>query len=109
VKECHPKYREDPVYDQKCTYQLDTWVASRKVEAKGNKTTDNIAWPQSALKSGEREGKRVESYVVALKLDDGKASSCDTTQSRWAALTEGKHYKTKVGVISSSVDCDSLK
>ncbi len=113
-KECKPKYREEPVYDDKCRYTIDRWGRERSVTAKGASLSDSPEWPAVRLsrtgncRGCEREGSRSEKYTLDLKGPKGEKWDCDVGESKWRAASEGAVKDVKVRVIGGGVDCGSL-
>ncbi len=112
---CTPKYTSEPVYDEKCSYQIQKWKVSRTEKASGTSVKDTPKWPAVRLaKTGsclgcEREGKRSETYTVAFKMDGSETKSCNLAQDRWRSVKVGSKWVGKVGVMSGSLDCSELK
>jgi hypothetical protein len=114
VKECTPKHRSEPVYDQKCSYRVNRWTHERSEKASGTSTKDQLVWPAVHLAStgtsvgAEREGKRVETYTVTLTDPANSTHDCSVSQSRWTAASDGSRWSGKSGVVTGALDCDSL-
>lgn len=114
VQDCKAKTKSEPVYDDKCQYEVNRWSTARTVKEEGSSVAQKPKWPAVSLaKTGscvgcEREGKRVETYSVRLAMDGGNEASCDLDEAKWAALPVGAKLVGKVGVMTGSVDCDSL-
>jgi len=114
-EECSPTYKSVPVYDQKCSYTVQDWVASRTEKETGNGLTPAPSWPAVKLKGNgrrlgsEREGKRDETYEVHFKGSDGERHSCSWSESQWKSAAEGSSWTGQVGVVSGAIDCGSLK
>lgn len=107
VEECSPRYVEKAVMDEKCTFQVEKWTTARTEKATGSSLSSTPTWPDVKLSAKEREGDRKERYVVSFDMG-GEAASCTTSQQRWSSLAVGSQYNAKVGVVTDSVDCDSL-
>ena len=113
VEECKTRYREEPVYDDKCTFKVDKWSKDRSVDASGNDLSPR--WPDVALRRAgscvgcEREGARDATYTLKFKDNKGEARSCTTGEAQWKQVRDGERYKADIGVMSGKVDCDSLK
>ncbi len=116
VRECKPKYREEPVYGQKCYFEVDKWVTDRTAKASGQSKDDEPRWPEVSLsktgtcKGCEREGARSETYT--LRFVDKKASEahdCPVDREKWDQTEVGSKWTAEVGVVSTSLDCDSFK
>lgn len=116
IKECTPKYREEPVYDQKCYFEIDKWTTKRTEKAEGQAKSPEPSWPAITLtkpgscKGCEREGARIETY--ALRLLDAKAGEgheCEVERSIWDSAEVGSRWKVEVAVVGDGLDCDTLK
>lgn len=113
-EECKTKYREEPVYDDKCYFTVDRWKKARTERAKGQGTAPAPQWPPVRLgRTGsslgaEREGPRRETYTLALQGQDGKAYACSVPFSKWQAVSDGTKKPIKVGVLTGAADCDQL-
>jgi hypothetical protein len=115
VEECKPKYRDEPVYDQKCHFDIDKWTVRRTEEAKGQGKTPEPSWPAVKLakpgtcKGCEREGARKELYGLRL-LDKGKneAHECEVGRSTWDQAEVGSQWTVEVAMVGGSLDCETL-
>jgi len=115
ITECSPKYKEEPVMGEKCDIDVDQWKPARTVSATGV-AKDEPKWPLLEVKQRgacigcEREGKRKESYGVALReATSGKESRCSfDNAARWGAFKDGARFEGKIAVVTGSLDCDSL-
>lgn len=113
-QECTTKYKEEPVYDQYCSYEVDKWAKARSVNAKGT-MANSPQWPSvGELRTGsmvgaEREGARHETYTVKLGGPKGESWSCDYSQAQWQGLAEGSTHEVAVRVLTGGVDCGSIK
>jgi hypothetical protein len=114
-RDCHPHYRSEPIYDQRCTYLVDRWQRERSAVAQGASLRDAPKWPAVRLaRTGqcvgcEREGARSETYTVILKDPKGKTHRCDFDQSRWQGFDDGEQLEGKLGVVTGVVSCGSLR
>jgi len=107
VTECKPKYKSEPVNDQKCDYEAPRWTTARTEKANGD--TGPYTWPKVSLASSEREGARTETYTVTFtEPKTGKTSTCDFPEAKWSTFKRGGHYDGKMGALTGSIDCDSL-
>jgi hypothetical protein len=115
-RECTPRYREEPIYDDRCNYTVDRWHHERAVVASGQEVTPPPSWPATDLvRQGnclgcEREGGRSETYTVSL-LDakTGKTRGCDFEEARWASLAPGSEWVVDVGMYVDYTECSSLR
>ena len=113
-RECHTKYREEPVYDNRCYFTVDRWKTARTETARGQGTSPAPDWPPVRLgRTGsglgaEREGSRRETYTLHLKGNDSKSYSCTVGFAKWQAVSDGTTKPIKVGVITGAAECDTL-
>ena len=110
---CTTRYREEPVYDDYCSYLVNRWVRSREATASGVLGQREPAWPNPNLRGGsglgsEREGGRDEDYRVVLTAAD-KTYTCTVDEALWRRIEVGASYSLPVGVISGSPDCSVLE
>lgn len=122
-KECTPRYREEPVYDNRCHYQVNRWRTARTVKA-GAQTALAPMWPSvgnlnrgnvnvsslagnSASLGTEREGSRSENYVLTL-TSGAKTWTCTVGETVWNKYQQGSTTPIKVRM-TGGADCDSLK
>src|SRR5207244_4389083 len=112
-RECTPRTREEPVYDDHCDFTVDRWGESRREVARGDaRTSEPPRWPELALRAGgcrgcERAGARRASYTVVLTAG-AKRFLCEVGEQRWPSFTPGSRWTFKVGVVTGSPDCGSL-
>lgn len=113
VKECQPKYVNQPVMAWRCEYEVTDWRSARTLAEKG--ADDAPRWPAvSIARPGsclgcEREGPRSETYKVKLSDEKSKSEAeCELPQARWATFAKGSKWKGKVRVATGGVDCDGL-
>lgn len=116
VRECQPKFRSEPVYGERCDFEVTEWRPSRTLAERGQSVEDAPRWPAASLaRPGtclgcEREGSRSEKYTV--KLADSKAkgedATCDVPQARWATFAKGSRWKGQKRVLTGGIDCAAL-
>lgn len=117
VRECKPKFREEPIYDQQCRYLIDIWKEVRRETAAGKSLAEKPEWPRIQLAQAgncrgcEREGSRSESYTVILKDSEKSETTyeCTLPEARWMALAVGAVRKAKAGVLTGKLDCSELE
>lgn len=113
-KECHTKYREEPVYDDKCYYTVDRWRLARTAKSNGVGTSPGPQWPTFNLsRTGnclgcEREGSRRETLTLLLKGADSKSYECKVAAAQWTRVADGLAKPIKVGVLTGIPDCEQL-
>jgi predicted RNA-binding Zn-ribbon protein involved in translation (DUF1610 family) len=114
VLDCKTRYRSEPVYDDRCHFTVNRWSVARKVKAVGAGLAAAPHWPELTLRAGtclgcEREGERGEVYRVQLQTTAGKALDCAVSEARWREMAEGSRWTVKVGLVTGSPACDSLR
>ena len=113
-EDCKPKFKEVPVYDERCRFSVDRWQTHRTAEATGPLQT-SPAWPEPNLKGKgqckgcEREGSRSETYTVSFTEPEGKTFDCSFPQERWASIEAGSGWTSTVGMVTGALDCGSLE
>lgn len=115
VRECTPRYRDEPVMGDRCEYEITEWHPVRTLAERGSSLKDTPRWPVASLRSGtclgcEREGARKETYTLRfVDRRSGEEATCNLAQNRWAATPDGARFKAKVRVMTGGVDCDALE
>ena len=116
IRECKPKYREEPVMDLRCDYEVNAWSTKDVVKASGASLKEEPTWPKVEVKRPgscvgcEREGKRSEEYKVRLvDTKSRKEHVCELDQAKWASFAVGSRWSGKTGVLTGGLDCDSLQ
>lgn len=113
-QECKPKYREEPVYDERCAFRVNRWQTVRSVRADSqNSPVPN--WPLvgslqavgGSVLGAEREGGRSERYTLNLAAD-GKTWSCDVAPAVWEKYKPGSRVPIKLRM-TGGADCGSLQ
>jgi len=112
-RECTPKYKEEPVEDDKCDYRIDRWHSER-TEAVSGIDAGNVRWPPTKLlRTGscmgcEREGAHNESYSVAFQDAKAESYACDFPQAKWTTFSVGSQWTGEIRRLVGTLDCDSL-
>jgi hypothetical protein len=112
-RECKPRYKEEPVYDERCSYTANRWGVARTERSAGGEAPAP-AWPELRLgRAGEcvgceRAGARQETYTVKLVGDGGKAEECTFDAGRWATMRPKSRWKGEVRALTGGLACDSL-
>jgi hypothetical protein len=116
-QECKTQYKSKPVYDEKCSYKIDQWVATRKAKASGKSYKDSPHWPDAKLKKKgkclgcEREGDRSEVYTLAFKDSQSKEKlTCNGTLKKWKQVKPKSKWKGSIRVVGGGgLDCADLQ
>jgi hypothetical protein len=109
LKKCKPKYRSEPVDDDKCNYNVRRWKEVDRVKTSGSGLTP--AWPTNGVPpptnveavGTRRPGKRTET----LMLDFGK-QTCEVSDAAWRKYSDNSSYKLEVRARSGDIVCKSL-
>lgn len=116
-RECTTRYREEPVYDQRCDYTIDRWVYERSVETNGRGLSPSPRWGNVNLQCAnqnrrgcEREAGRSERYIVAFR-GDGNTYECSFPQREWENIRVESRWTIEVRsfVPGDSALCDTLQ
>src|SRR5450755_2137157 len=100
-QDCTPKFKEEPVLDDKCDFQITRWHAARTAKAQGSDAA-NVKWPDTQLtRPGtcagcEREGARSETYTVVFQDPKAETFRCDFAQQKWSAFAVGSKWSGAV-------------
>lgn len=119
-RECTARYRDEPIYDNRCRFQVNRWRGYRTVKA-GPETAASPMWPtmgnfananasansMANAMGAERAGARRESYELQLQ-SGGKTWTCNVPESVWAKYEQGSTTPIEVRVVGGA-DCASLK
>ena len=110
---CQTIYREEPVYDDYCSFTVNRWVSSRQADASGVLGRQEPAWPNANLRGGsglgaERESGRNADYRVVFQAGDKTYTCTLNDESRWRQIEVGATFNLPVGVITGSPDCSVL-
>ncbi|MDZ4770205.1 MAG: zinc ribbon domain-containing protein [Chloroflexota bacterium] len=112
-RECSTTYRDEPIYDNYCSYTVDRWVYTRQIAQDGESLRDAPRWPLLQINAGtclgcEREGERSEEYIIALQGAD-RQYACVVSYEFWQQAQLETQWNFKVNAFTGSPDCDSLQ
>jgi hypothetical protein len=116
-RECTTRYRDVPVYADKCSYEVDRWVFTRAAVASGGlETTPH--WPAEPAYSGcavqaigcERLGSRSEVYLIHFTQPDeeGAAHQCPFDQGRWESIAVAERWTGEASRLSNELNCETI-
>ena len=112
---CSPKYKDQPVYEDKCDYVVVKWSQARKEIAEGAALAPAPHWPNVVLSRAacssvgcEREGARDASYTVVFRDKKGESYQCTFAEPAWSTFPDGKRYTGKLRALVGTLDCSSL-
>lgn len=114
-RECTTTYREEPVYDDKCTWEGQRWENITDAVASGT-LSETPQWPAISLQCEgqsrvgcQREKERKESYEILFQDEEDEDYRCEFPQQEWQEIPLESLWKAQVSVmISGSMDCDTL-
>lgn len=114
-EECKPKYKEVPVYEKWCKYEVNDWKQFDTLKASGT-NIDSVKWPVTNIRkcnikalNCEREGNKDEQYTVIFKDSEGKTHNCNFKYDKWKSAKVGVSQKLKFGKMSGNLDCTSFE
>jgi hypothetical protein len=117
--ECTTRYRDEPVYADKCYYEVDRWIVVRS--ARTTATDLSPVWPDEPSYSGcagvqigcERLGARYGTYVLHYSsLDRGdelEKFECAWPEPVWRATAVGTRFIGQVSRLTGNLDCEELE
>ncbi len=113
---CTTRYREEPVYGDKCRFTVSRWQVSRSVKREGRNLAETPEWPTVDLKpnaaevlGAERPKERIETYTVHLTGPENAAHTCDFKEGKWRSFGMSSRWKGESGMLTDHLDCDTLK
>jgi hypothetical protein len=113
-QECRTKYREEPIYDDRCRFTIDRWQVNRAAKSSGQGLEPAPAWPPVNLTrkgsslGSEREGSRNEKYSLSLSDKEKKTYTCDLPFTKWNAVADGHKKVIPIGVLTDLPECEKL-
>jgi hypothetical protein len=84
-----PVYRQEPIYDTKYAYEIEKWLPDDTAWARGDASREP-AWPAVQIGRGEREGARIQRYVLRFTDDEGKTYEREVTAEQFARYRAGQ-------------------
>lgn len=115
VRECTTRYRQEPIYDDRCYFTVNRWTDERVARADGQALSPAPAWPALTLNQCaviglgcEREGGRAENYYVNFRSDDNDFR-CEFSQAEWQSIRIESIWNVDIGTITGVADCGSLQ
>ncbi|MCU0511629.1 MAG: zinc ribbon domain-containing protein [Anaerolineae bacterium] len=116
-RQCRTRYRDEPVYDDWCTFTGRRWDYERSVTTSGRSLRETPAWGVVTLNCAsqarvgcEREAGREEIYTVIFTGDENRTYRCPFPQAQWQAAGIESVWSVNVRVVDAgAADCNSLK
>jgi len=112
-EECVPRYREEPVYDDRCYFTVDRWGYSRSVISTGDSQSEMPYWANAQLQfasgiGAEREAGRDENYVLILHGDGDAVYECQVDYDLWQSASVESTWNLEISVVGGQPLCDTL-
>ena len=112
---CTPKVKQEPLYADKCGYQVLKWSPSQEVVARGKGLAPAPHWPAITLEQGgcshagcEREGQREELYNVVFRDKTGDEHTCSFPRPVWSRFGDRQSYPGELRALTGTLACGSL-
>jgi hypothetical protein len=90
-----PVYRQEPIYDTKYAYEIEKWLPDDTAWARGDAAREP-AWPPVTIGRNEREGARIQRYVLRFTDDDGKTYEEEVTADQFQRYRQGQPVKLRM-------------
>ncbi len=110
VKKTRTKYKQEPVYENHCSYEVDTvWRESQVLRASSDRDGATPSWPPvSGLSARQRAGQKKETYKLHLAQPGGGRREDYTAQdeAEWQRHAEGSQVtaRVKLGVVVGLIE-----
>jgi len=116
-QECRTIYRDEPVYDDMCTWTGQRWEFERDERASGTSLAEPPYWPDVSLncedqrRVGCEQASHEEIYNVLYAATEGNRTyRCNFPQSTWQGIQIESLWKGAVRAIDGGgLRCDSLE
>ncbi|HWK90536.1 MAG TPA: hypothetical protein VNP72_11175 [Longimicrobium sp.] len=90
-----PVYRREPIYDTRYAYEIERWLPDDTARAAGQGAREP-AWPEVKFGAKEREGARIERYVLELEDSEGNTYETEVPLTQFTRYTSGAPIKLRV-------------
>jgi len=110
VKKCRPKYRDEPVEDDWCSFRIQHWKELPTGAARSSGTGLSPTSPTGLPPANAQPvlgARRAGTQRETLTLDFGK-QSCAVPEATWRKYKDGQAVTVKVVASTGEVVCDSL-
>lgn len=84
-----PVYRQEPIYDTRYAYEIEKWLPDDTAWARGNAAREP-SWPDVDIGRNEREGTRIQRYVLRFTDDEGRTYEEEVTPEQFARYRQGQ-------------------
>ncbi|HEU0013475.1 MAG TPA: hypothetical protein VFQ45_07310 [Longimicrobium sp.] len=90
-----PIYRREPIYDTKFAYEIERWLPDDTAHAEGEGAQEPV-WPEVKLGEKEREGTRIERYVLRFQDGEGNEYEAEVPLDQFTRYAGGAAAKLRV-------------
>ncbi|HEX6368977.1 MAG TPA: hypothetical protein VF006_08590 [Longimicrobium sp.] len=90
-----PVYRREPIYDTKYAYEIEKWLPDDTAWARGDAAKEP-AWPAVRIGRNEREGARIQRYVLRFTDGEGKTYEREVTADQFQRYRQGQPVKLRM-------------
>jgi hypothetical protein len=84
-----PVYRQEPIYDTRYAYEIEKWLPDDTAWARGDAAREP-SWPAVQIDRNEREGARIQRYVLRFTDDEGKTYEEEVSPEQFARYRQGQ-------------------
>lgn len=112
-QDCQPKYREEPVHDSSCQFDVNRWGFFRTISANGDGKT--LQWGSVQLKCTgemfgcERESGRKKKLFLSLKdPETQQIYRCEVPENIWQTTQTNSKLTLKVSNVTGGERCGSI-
>ena len=95
-----PVYRQVPIYGTRHDYDIERWVRDTVLAARGEadepSEPDDARWPDARLHERQREGARVEKYLLRFRDGDGDTYQREVTAAEFDRVAVGAPVRIRV-------------
>ncbi|HEX5872339.1 MAG TPA: hypothetical protein VFY65_18045 [Longimicrobium sp.] len=90
-----PVYRREPIYDTRYAYEIEKWLPDDTAWARGDAAREP-SWPPVQIGRNEREGARIQRYVLRFTDDEGKTYEREVTADQYQRYRQGQPVKLRM-------------
>ncbi len=90
-----PVYRQEPIYGTKYVFDIERWLPDDTAWARGDAAREP-EWPAVKIGRKEREGARIQRYVLRFTDAEGKSYEREVSQAEYDRYERGQPVRLKV-------------
>lgn len=115
-QQCTTNYREEPVYDDMCTWEGFRWEGINPLQT-SHEISNSLVWPEASfdeclsLQVGcQREASREEVYwIIFENTDDDTRHRCQFSLQEWEEIPIESLWTGQSRALGGGIICDSLQ